>query len=329
MTALVDEPQAEPITFKGLLAYARREVTGAQILLVLIAVAAIAFVPHFATGDNVFRIVQSEAFVGLVAIGMTFVVLAGGFVDLSVPAAIAVGANAVLHLMPTSVPLALFVGLGAPVAIGAFNGLMVGRFRLNPVICTLGTAAAAGGLLLLIWNGASVTGSVQGFQAFGNFHLWRLPLASLVFLGGLLLAHFAMTRTQFGSFVRLVGAGRRAAENNGARPSLIILACFVLCGGAAGVTGLLLAGFSNVAVNTVGVGYEFDALTAIVIGGNSLTGGHGSMMRTFTGLLVVGVATNAMLLLGLSTELQYTVKGLVFIAAVATDAARARSRTRA
>jgi ribose/xylose/arabinose/galactoside ABC-type transport system permease subunit len=301
MTALLDEPQAEPITFKGLLSYARREVTGAQILLVLIAVAAIVFVPHFATGDNVFRIVQSEAFVGLVAIGMTFVVLAGGFVDLSVPAAI----------------------------IGAFNGLMVGRFRLNPVICTLGTAAAAGGLLLLIWNGASVTGSVQGFQTFGNFHLWRLPLASLVFLGGLLLAHFAMTRTQFGSFVRLVGAGRRAAENNGARPSLIILVCFVLCGAAAGVTGLLLAGFSNVAVNTVGVGYEFDALTAIVIGGNSLTGGHGSMMRTFTGLLVVGVATNAMLLLGLSTELQYTVKGLVFIAAVATDAARARSRTRA
>ena len=182
--------------------------TGAQILLTLLILYGVLFVNHFATGDNVIRIIQSEAFVGLVAVGMTFVVISGGFVDLSVPATIGISANAMLDLLPRSIPLALVVGLGAPLLVGLVNGLMIGRLRLNPVVCTLGVGAAAQGLLLLTTGGRSITGAVKGFQTFGNLKPLGIPIATVAFLIALIVGHVVLTRTRFGFYVKLVGANR-------------------------------------------------------------------------------------------------------------------------
>ena len=112
----------------------------------------------------------------------------------------------------------------------------------------------------------------------------------------------------------------------GARPAQVLTVCFVISAVLAGLAGLFLAAFSNVAVNTIGTNYDFNSLTAIVIGGNSLRGAHGSMGRTLIGALVIGVVSNIMLLLGLSTQVQYCIRGGLFILAVAADAATTRRK---
>jgi ribose/xylose/arabinose/galactoside ABC-type transport system permease subunit len=313
-----------PYTAPALGSLSLRRLTGAQVILVLLVVVGVLFVPHFTTSDNLVRIIQSQAFIGVVAIGMTFVVLSGGFADLSVPAVIAISANSLLLLLPHSIALGLAVGLGCPLAIGAFNGVMIGRVKLNPVICTLGVGAVAHGILLAATGGRSVTGKVEGFNHLGNLQPLGIPIATWAFVALLVVAHLAITRTRFGFYVRMVGANARAAANGGARPAQIVGICFLVSAACAALTGLLLASFSNVALNSTGTGYEFDALTAIVIGGNSLTGAKGSMGRTLVGVLVMGVATNMMLLSGMSTQVQFCLRGALFVAAVAIDATVAR-----
>lgn len=299
-----------------------RHGNGAEVLLVLLVPYGALFVPNFLTEANLIRVIQSQAFIGLAAIGMTFIVLSGSFVDLSMAAVIAVVGNTLLLLVHQSVVLAFVVAFGAALLIGIVNGVLVGRYRVNPVIATLGVGVVSTGILLLATGGRTSSGQSDAFEAFGNLRIGAIPITTIVFLALLIAMHIVLTRTQFGYYVRLVGANRAAAAVIGARPARIVAACFVISALFAGLTGLFLAAFAGVAQNSLGSGYEFDALAAVVIGGTSLLGGRGSLVRTFLGVLVIGVTMNIMLLLGLSTPLQLSITGLIFIAVVALDAYR-------
>lgn len=299
-----------------------RRGNGAEVLLVLLVLYGALFVPNFLTEANLIRVIQSQAFIGLAAIGMTFIVLSGSFVDLSIAAVIAVTGNILLLLVHQNVILAFVVAFGAALLIGTVNGILVGRYRVNPVIATLGVGVVSTGILLLATGGRTSSGQSDAFEAFGNLRIASIPITTIVFIALLIVMHVVLTRTQFGYYVRLVGANRAAAAVSGARPARIVAACFVISALFAGLTGLFLSAFAGVAQNSLGSGYEFDALAAVVIGGTSLLGGRGSLIRTFLGVMVIGVTMNIMLLLGLSTPLQLSITGLIFIAAVALDAYR-------
>jgi len=295
---------------------------GAEVLLVLLLLYGAIFVPNFLTEANVIRVIQSQAFIGLAAIGMTFVVLVGSFVDLSISAVIAVVGNTLLLLVHENAILAIVVSFGAALLIGIVNGILVGRLRVNPVIATLGVGVVSTGILLLATGGRTSSGQSDAFEAFGNMRIGGIPITTIVFLALLVVMQLVLSRTQFGYYVRLVGANRAAAAVSGARPARIVAACFIISALFAALTGLFLSAFAGVAQNSLGTGYEFDALAAVVIGGTSLLGGRGSLVRTFLGVMVIGVTMNIMLLLGLSTPLQLSITGLIFIAAVALDAYR-------
>ena len=289
-------------------------------LILLLTAFGMLFVDRFASIDNLIQIVQSQAFVGIVAVGMTWVVLSGNFVDLSVPALMAVAANTVLILNGGSLVVAVAAALTIPLVIGALNGALVGVLRLNPIIATLGVTTLVGGALFLATTGDTAIGASATFEQFGRGRLLGVPVAALVFVALVCTCQAALTHTPFGTNVRFVGSNREAARSSGVRDSGAIVCCFVLVAATAAIAGVLLAGFSNTAELVTGRGYEFDALAAVVIGGTSLSGGTGSFWRTFAGVLVVGIANSIMLLLGLDTSVQLLVKAGVFIAAVALDA---------
>lgn len=293
---------------------------GPLLLLGLMIVGGVLFVPGFATTRNLVRVVQSQAFIGMVAVGMTFVVISGNFVDLSVGVSVAVGANFAMLFWDQSIPLALLAGLGAPICIGLANGLFVGRWSVNPIVATLGTSIVAGGALFLVTGGRYVVARDPWFQAAGRAQPSGVPVAALAFLVLLLIAQATLSSTRFGFHLRLIGANKEAARATGVPPVPMAFAVFVLSGICAAIAGFFLAGFTNQADLSLGTGYEFDALAAVVVGGTSLNGGVGSFWRTLLGVLVIGVAYNLMLLLGLNTPAQMFIKGAILILAVAIDA---------
>jgi len=293
---------------------------GPLLLLGLMILAGVLFVPNFATAKNLVRIVQAQSFIGMVAIGMTFVVISGNFVDLSVPVSIACGANFLMLFWDRSIPLALLVGFGVPLCIGLLNGLFVGRWSVNPIVATLGTSMVAGGALFLITGGRYVVARDVWFRVAGRAQPLGIPVAALAFIALLLISQTVLSSTRFGFHVRLVGANKEAARATGIPPIPMAFAAFALSGICAAVAGFFLAGFTNQADLSLGTGYEFDALAAVVVGGTSLNGGVGSFWRTLLGVLVIGVAYNIMLLLGLNTPTQMFMRGTILILAVAIDA---------
>lgn len=293
-------------------------------MAIVIAAAGSLLIRNFATTSNLLQVVESESYVGLAAIGMTFVVLGGQFIDLSVPASAALAANT-LFLSSRSLPLALFAALALPLIVGAVNGFLIGHVGLNSVVCTLGTATAVTGTLLLWSGGENIYGHQPGFSRFANASWGGVPSVAVVFVALVLIAQLVLTRTPFGARLRLTGANARAARAMGLRTDRIVAACFLLSALFAAVSGVLLAGVSGAAQLTTGSGYDFGALIPVVIGGTALLGGVGSFWRTLAGLLLIGVTTNAMLLLGYGTSAQLMATAVIFVLAVVLDSVSRRA----
>jgi ribose transport system permease protein len=287
------------------------------------------FIDGFLTVNNAVQIVRSQSFVGIAAIGMTFVVISGNFVDLSVPATIAVSANVVLTLDDRSVVAAVAVALALGLAVGLLNGVVVSALRVNSVITTLGVGSILAGLLLWRTGGALSRGAGGGLTDFATARPLGVPSTVWVFLGLLLIAQMVLVGTRFGAQLRATGGNPRAARISGVPTVRITIAAFVLAGFLAAVTGVLLGGFANQADIAVGKGYEFDALIAVVIGGTALTGGTGGFGRTLLGLSLLGLVNNVLLLEGHGTSVQLLSRGALFLAVVIGNAVLDRRLGRA
>ncbi|MCU1618621.1 MAG: transporter permease [Modestobacter sp.] len=299
---------------------------GAFILFALMFAGGCLFVDQFATTGNLVALLQSQAFIGMVAVGMTWVVLSGNFIDLSAPASLAIAANTVLRVSPQSVPLAIVLAIAIPVGLGLVNGYLVGRLKLNPVIATLGTAGIALGLLYLATGGTTSTGSVASLSDVASARPFGVPVPVIAFLLLVLVNQLVLSRFRLGANVRFVGNNPEASRATGIRPVATVAWCFGLSAALAAVAGILLGASTNNAVTGTGAGYEFDALAAIVLGGTLLAGGIGSFWRTLSGVLVVATVNNITLLLGLSAEAQLLVQGIIFVTVVGLDAIATRSR---
>jgi ribose/xylose/arabinose/galactoside ABC-type transport system permease subunit len=251
---------------------------------------------------------------------MTFVVISGSFVDLSVPGTVALMSILVLKLTPDLGALAVLVAILPAVAIGLANGGLVAG-GANPVLVTLGIQTILAGVLLLFYSGGNVYGQVgSALQKFGDTSFGPVPAPVAVFLVVAVAAHLLLQRTTFGFQLYAVGANRAAARVSGIPVRRIITAVFVISGVLAGLAGIVLSAYVNSSSSASGQGYEFDALTGVVVGGTSLFGGMGGIGRTVAGILLIGVITNIMILTGVRPEVQYLIKGSLIILAVAVDA---------
>lgn len=296
-------------------------------LVLLIAVLSLAN-QYFLTANNLVDVLRQVSINGILAVGMTFVILTGG-IDLSVGSLMAltgmVAASLVSgHSIHTPL-LAALAALGVGTALGGFSGGLIAWARLPSFVVTLGMLSADRGLTLIYGGGMPISGLSPAFKRIGEGLILGIPVPILIFAGTVLAAWITLRHTVYGRWVYAVGGNVRSARISGIRTETIIFSVYALMGALSGLAGVVLTARTTAALPQAGVAYELDAIAAVVIGGTSLIGGYGSVVLTVVGVLIIGIINNGLDLTGVSSYYQQLVKGLIIVAAVLIDRARHRN----
>lgn len=286
----------------------------------LVLVSAI-FVDGFATLDNITDVFNRAAPIGIVAVGMTFVVISANYLDLSVVAQVATSAVLLIAVSnDSSIPAAMGLALLVALAYGLVNGVAVGVFRANAVIVTLATTFIGLGILRWASGGSIYFGSSDGLiRNFGTSEIGPFPLSMIVLIVIALVLQFVLNNTTFGFLVKSYGSNREATRLAGVSTAWVVIGAFTLSALGAMLGGWVLAAFSNTAVSSMSGGFDFEALAAIIVGGTSVFGGKGSVLRTLLGIVFVSVLTNIMVLSGFGFGYQQMAIGGLIVLAVSVD----------
>jgi len=282
----------------------------------------------FFTGANMKNLAFQTAPVGIIDVGGTFVFIAGGF-DLSVGAISGFGAIiAGKAFLGTGVGLWGSLLLGALVGLGCGvgNGLLVTLGKVNAFIATLATSIVIYGFAQVVTGGNLVSVSANRFSILGLGSAWGINYPVFVWIAFALAAGFLLYRTRFGRYAYATGGNAEAARLAGVRVNVVRAATFAISGLAAGIAGVILFSEVGTAQWNANSGIEFDAITAIVLGGTSLLGGEGAIWRTVLGAFFLQMIGNGFDLLGTTPQWQYVIKGLILAAAVSLDAWARRRR---
>jgi putative xylitol transport system permease protein len=285
--------------------------------------------PVFASERNLLNLLRQVSINGILAVGMTFVVLTAG-IDLSVGATFALAGlvSATFAVMEPS-PLTVALAIGAPLAVGAAvglgNGLAVARLAVAPFVVTLGAMTIVRGLTFMYTDAQPITDIPEWYTALAEGYLWIMPNPVVVFFAVALVAWLVLTRTRGGRYVYAVGGNVEAARAAGVPVKATLIAVYVVCGITAAIGAIILTGRLHAAQAVAGLGYELNAIAAVVIGGTSLFGGKGGVPGTVAGAMVIGVLLNGLNLLNVSSYVQQVLIGVIIVASVFVDE-RLRSR---
>lgn len=252
----------------------------------------------------------------LLSLGMTLVIATGG-VDLSVGAVMAIAGAVAASLIShgQSTVFAIVVALGITVAIGAFNGALVGWLNVQPIVVTLVLMVAGRGVAQLITDGQIITLTDPGFAEIGSGSLIGLPIPFVIFLAAWLVTALLTRRTAIGLFIEAVGSSSRASRIAGIVPAKVKLAVYAVSGCMAGLAGLIACADIRAAdANNAGLYLELDAILAVCIGGTALTGGRFSLIGSVIGALLMQTLTTTILTRGVSPELTFVAKAILIIA---------------
>ena len=295
---------------------------GIYIVLVVMVVILSIISPTFFTGSNILNILRQVSISGILAIGMTFILITGG-IDLSIGSVLALAGvlGATFAHSEPSYPLilVLVIGIGTGVACGLINGLLISRTTINPFIVTMGMMTIARGLALLYTNGRPVTDQSEAFSYLGRGQIGPVTFPVILFILIAVVSIIILHKSVFGKYVYAVGGNEQSAIVSGINTAKIKLMVYLYSGALVGLAGLLLAARTNAATPNAGDGYELDAIAAAVIGGTSTAGGKGGIYGTIVGALIMTILANGMDILNISSYIQQIVKGIIIIAAVFID----------
>jgi ribose/xylose/arabinose/galactoside ABC-type transport system permease subunit len=305
-------------------ALSRPGLSGLAVWALLAAtIAAALSVPQFRDPENLANVVRQSSVLGVLAIGQTFVIIAG-LMDLSVGMAAGLVVVLACALIDGStamtlpvVALMLLIGAG----IGAVNGALVNTLRVHPLILTFGMLSILQGVIFT-YTDRSVGRASAPLAELANGDLLGVPVSGLLLLLILAAAHLFLTRTRTGYWLFAVGGSAESARRAGINVARIRLFAFILSGLSAAIAGLILAGRLGTGYPLAGSGLELDAIVAVVLGGTAISGGRGSVLRSVIGVLVLSVTSNLLNLLEISAFLQMVFKGLIVIAAVLANQPR-------
>jgi len=296
--------------------------TNVVLILFLIVLCAVVgfFIPSFLTFRNLTNVLRQVSITAIIAAGMTFVIITEG-IDISIGSIVAlcgvIAALAIKSNIPIfpSILLSLIVGIVA----GLFNGVLIAYGRVLPFVATLGTMYLFRGGVLIIAKGQAIWDLPSQFVKIGTGYFLGIPIPVIVMFVIYALGHVLLKYFTFGRYVFCIGGDEESARLCGVPVRKIKLLTYGLCGLLSGVAGVLLAGRLGSGQPSVGQGYELTAIAAAVIGGNSLSGGKGSVFGTLIGSFILGVVSNALNLWGVATFFQIVVTGGIVIVAVLTD----------
>jgi ribose transport system permease protein len=297
---------------------------GPLLALVLVCIVLAAMSPDFRTVGNLLDVMRQVSINAVISFGMTLTILLGG-IDLSVGSILAVSSVLAAILMKGGhgAILAAGVGVVAGAAMGSLNGVVIAKGKVAPFIATLGTMTLLRGVALVLSNGSPISDfSSRIFSMLGGGYLMHLvPLPVIWMLIAFAFFWFLLSKTVFGRHVYATGGNTEAARLSGVNTDRIQMLVYTLSGAMAAAAGVILTSRLDSAQPTAGAGYELDAITAVVLGGTSLSGGRGWIFGTLVGALLIGVLNNGLNLMDVSAFYQQIVKGVVILLAVLLDRA--------
>jgi ribose transport system permease protein len=303
------------------------QLAGMLPVLILICILFAVLSPNFLTENNIVNVVRQASINIVLAAGMTFVILTSG-IDLAVGSVLGLTAvmAVVVSLVPgfgwAAVPAALLTGL----IIGVLTGVIIAYLGLPPFIVTLGTYTAIRGAAYLAAGGTTVINSNIGFAWIGNGYLGPIPWLVIIALLIIAVSAFILHGTVLGVHVYAVGGNPQAARLTGIPVSLVLIFVYGVSGLLSGLAGAMSASRLYSAQGQLGIGYELDAIAAVILGGTSFSGGIGNVFGTLVGALIIAVLNNGLTLLNVSFYWQLVIKGLVIVLAVTLDKLRTRGQ---
>ncbi|KJZ23373.1 ABC transporter permease [Tritonibacter mobilis] len=273
---------------------------------------------NFFSVSNIMNVLRQVSIVGILAVGMTFVILTGG-IDLSVGAVMALSGTLAAGLMVNmAMPgwVGLLAGLGVGVGLGLFNGAMVAWGRMPAIIVTLATMGIARGLGLLYSGGYPISGIPSWISWFGIGRIGIVPVPVIAMVVIYALAWVLLQRTAFGRHVYAIGGNELAAKLSGVKTQFIKLTVYGISGLTSAFAALILTGRLMSGQPNAGFGFELDAIAAVVLGGTAIAGGRGLILGTLIGAVLLGILNNGLNLMGINPYLQDVIKGLIILLAI-------------
>lgn len=305
------------------------------IALILLVAAMMIFADGFATSSNLLNLLRQAAFNGLIAFGMTLVILSDG-IDLSVGSVFALAAIICAELIMTGMNtvLAVLISLVAGTVLGLVSGFLVAKCRLQAFIATLITMTAYRGVAYIITDGRPISRLAESaasgaffFKALGKgnlllFETIKIPIPALILILVFLAVWFILSKTTFGRRIYATGSNAKCAKLVGVDTAKIKMACYGISGFLAALAGLMMCSRLNSAQPTFGTGYELDAIAATALGGTSMAGGRGKITGTIAGVLIIAVLNNGLNIMDVSSYYQQVIKAVVILVAVLSDRKR-------
>jgi len=308
---------ANPLYKKGLGLLQR---FGLLLVIIILSIVMSIVRPVFLTSGNLVNVLRQVSMNGILAVGITFVILTGG-IDLSVGAIVAVTSVIAGRMMEEghSIISAVAFGMLAALVIGLMNGSLIAIGGLPPFIATLSTQAISRGFALVYSNGRPYLIQRDEFLAIGKGSSLGVPNPIWILLVVCVLAFIVLNFTVFGRHVYALGGNRQASKLAGVRTKIVEISVYTIAGVLAGITAIILSARISSGQPTAGQSFEMDAIAATAIGGTSLVGGSGTIGGTIMGFIIIGIMINSLTLLGVSSFYQQIVKGFIIIAAVMLD----------
>jgi len=274
------------------------------------------------TADNIRSTIQAVALLGMVAMGMAFVTYSANYADMSAPMTIAFSGMITVTTLWMGFWPSVLCGIIAGAAMGFVNGLMIGKFRAHPIIWTMAFNFVISGIVRWIWSGTQIypdmiaannPAAVATLNAISRSFLFGIPWMVIVMILMFIVGHLILTCTKFGSQLKVTGSNYEVARLSGINVVRSIILVYVINAVCCSITGIFLSSIAKTGAYYIGDGYDFRAVTSVLLGGMRLAGGQGTMIGVFGGVITIGMLSNIMNLIGISTFNQWLIQGIVFL----------------
>jgi len=297
---------------------------GNLLVIVIVLMVLLSFASkNFFTANNLRNLVRQTSVNGIIALGMTFVIISGG-IDLSVGAVVGVASIVVSKLLVANVgiPAALLISIVVCVFLGIINGFIIHYGKVPPFIATLGMMQAARGIVMLLSNARMIAGLPKGFTGFAQRVILGLPSLFFVWLLVIAVTYILTAKTVFGRNIFAYGSNIEAARLSGINTAWVTVSVYAMSGLLSGIAGVLMTSRLGNGIPTAGQGYEMDAIASAVVGGASLSGGSGTIFGTVLGALLISLIQNGGNLLGINAFILQIIVGILIVASVWIDQKR-------
>ncbi|MGO1581192.1 MAG: ABC transporter permease [Peptoniphilaceae bacterium] len=276
--------------------------------------------------QNITNILRQISIIGICTVGMTMIILTGG-IDLSIGSIVALSGIVLSKMIVSgiSIPLAIVATLLVGILLGFINGILINKVKIPPLIATLGTISVYRGIAYIITGGIAIYGFPDSFRIIGQGYLGFMPIPVIIQLIVYFFGIYILYKTPLGRYIYGIGSSEKVSYLSGINVSKVKYFVYMLSGFLGSLAGIVLLSRLNSGLPNTATGFELDVVTAVVLGGISITGGEGRLEKSILGCLIIGVLSNGMILLGIPEFYQMLTKGLVLILAVGIDITMKRS----